>query len=119
MSVSAPDVPASRGPQALLLMLGALLLFACTLWLDTRQNGFPFFYHPDEPDKVGQLIDGKWNFHHPLLMLGTGELVKRILGTPDKEQALVVLGRWCSAAFAAGGVLGFALLGWRVRGWAE
>jgi hypothetical protein len=97
--------------------LGAVLLFAATLWLDTRQNGFPFFYHPDEPDKVDQLITGKWNFHHPLLMLGTAEAAKKALGLPDREQTLVVLGRWCSACFAAGGVLGFALLAWRVRGW--
>ena len=95
----------------------AALLFAATLWLDTRQNGFPFFYHPDEPDKVDQLITGKWNFHHPLLMLGTAEIAKRVAGVPNEEQPLVVLGRWCSAAFAAGGVTAFALLGWRLRGW--
>ena len=102
----------------MLLALGAVLLFGATLWLDTRGNGFPFFYHPDEPDKVGQLITAKWNFHHPLLMLGTGELVKRSLGLPNREQPLVVMGRWCSACFAAGGVAAFALLAWRVRGWA-
>jgi hypothetical protein len=100
-----------------MLALGAVLLFAATLWLDTRQNGFPFFYHPDEPDKVDQLISGKWNFHHPLLMLGTAEAAKEALGLPNREQTLVVLGRWCSALFTAGGVLGFALLAWRVRGW--
>jgi hypothetical protein len=102
-----------------LVSLGAaaLLLFAATLWLDTRDNGFPFFYHPDEPDKVDQLITGKWNFHHPLLMLGTAEVVKEGLGTPAREQALVMVGRWCSAVFAAGGVVAFALLGWRVRAW--
>ncbi len=111
-------VPSARGSQVLLLALAALLLFAAAVALDTRRNDFPFFYHPDEPDKVGQLIDAKWNFHHPLLMLGTAEVAKRLLGVPDKEQALVVLGRWCSAIFAAGGILGFALLGWRVRGWA-
>ena len=46
------------------LALAAVALFAATLWLDTRENGFPFFYHPDEPDKVDQIITGKWNFHH-------------------------------------------------------
>ncbi len=95
-----------------------MLLFAATLWLDTRQNGFPFFYHGDEPDKIAQLINGRWNFHHPLLMLGAAEAVKKALGLPPREQTLVVMGRWCSALFAAGGVLCFALLGWRARGWA-
>lgn len=99
-----------------MLALGAVVLFAATLWLDTRGNGFPFFYHPDEPDKVDQLITGKWNFHHPLLMLGTAELAKKALGVPDREQRLVVLGRWCSACFAAIGVVALALLAWRERG---
>src|SRR2546422_6738796 len=49
----------------------ALLLFAACLWLDTRHNDFPFFYHRDEPDKVSQVIRGEWNFHHPALMLAT------------------------------------------------
>ena len=108
----------SSGIRRLLpVALAALLLFAGALWLDTRQNGFPFFYHPDEPDKVDQLITGKWNFHHPLLMLGTAEAAKKALGLPDREQTLVILGRCCSALFAAGGVLAFALLAWRVKGW--
>ena len=102
--------------RPILLALGAAILFAGALGLYTRQNTFPFFYHPDEPDKVDQLITGKWNFHHPLLMLGTAETAKKALGIPDNEQSLVILGRWCSAAFAAGGVLWLALLGLRVRG---
>jgi hypothetical protein len=116
LSPAAPT-PATPSRALPLLALAALALFAATLWLDTRQNGFPYFYHPDEPDKVDQLITHKWNFHHPLLMLGTAETVKRLIHAPDKEQTLVVLGRWCSAAFAAGGVLWLALLAWRVRGW--
>jgi 4-amino-4-deoxy-L-arabinose transferase-like glycosyltransferase len=99
------------------LVLAMALLFVATLWLDSRANGFPFFYHPDEPDKVDQLITGKWNFHHPLLMLGSAELVKKALGVPDEEQRLVVMGRWCSAAYVAAGVTCFAMLAWRVRGW--
>ena len=112
-----PSAP-SCSRRLLPLAFAAVLLFGANLWLDTRQNTFPFFYHPDEPDKVDQLITGKWNFHHPLLMLGTAETAKRMLGVPDQEQRLVVLGRWCSALFASGGVVFFALLGWRVRGWA-
>jgi len=82
----------------------------------TRGNGFPYFYHPDEPGKVEQVITGEWNFHHPLLMVGTAELAKKVLGLPDDEQRIVIMGRWVSALFATGGVLAFALLGWAVRG---
>ena len=114
MSTTAAAEPFRR---LLPLALAAALLFAAALWLDTRQNGFPFFYHKDEPLKVDQLITGKWNFHHPFLMLGAAEVAKKALGLPDREQTLVVLGRWVSACFAAGGVAVFALLGWRMRGW--
>lgn len=107
---------AESSRRLLLLALSAVLLFGATLAVDSRQNSFPFFYHPDEPDKVDQLITGKWNFHHPLLMLGTAETARRALGIPDQEQSLVILGRWCSATFAAGAVLCFGLLAWRVRG---
>jgi hypothetical protein len=110
-------VASPRDRRLVPLALAALVLFAATLWLDTRQNGFPFFYHPDERNKVDQLITGVWNFHHPLLMLGTADSVKKFLSLPDKEQALVIMGRWCSAAFAAAGVLCLALLAWRERGW--
>jgi len=120
LSAAAPSAGPSRPLPP--VALAALLLFAATLWLDTRHNGFPYFYHPDEPDKVDQLITRKWNFHHPLLMLGTVEMVKCALGAPDREQPLVVLGRWCSACFAAGGVALLALLGYleqrRGSGWA-
>jgi len=117
LSTSAAESFRRLLPVPLTLALGAALLFAAALWLDTRQNGFPFFYHPDEPDKVDQLITGKWNFHHPLLMLGSAEVARKALGVPAREQPLVVLGRWCSALFSAGGVLAFALLAWRARGW--
>jgi hypothetical protein len=95
----------------------ALALLAACLLLYTRHNQFPFFYHPDEPDKVEQVMTGKWNFHHPLLMLATSRVASHILRVPQEDQALVVLGRWASATFAALGVASFALLGFRRRGW--
>src|SRR5437763_198807 len=94
----------------------ALLLFAACLWLDTRNNTFPFFYHRDEPDKVRQLIENKWNFHHPTLMLATAKLATRLLRTPPDNQQIVQVGRWVSAVFAALGVIGLALLGAWYRG---
>ncbi|HSH38815.1 MAG TPA: hypothetical protein VK993_08515, partial [Chthoniobacterales bacterium] len=56
----------------------AVLLFAFCLTLATRENEFPFTYHPDEPSKAAQLLQGRRNFYHPLLLLSTTEYVTRI-----------------------------------------
>lgn len=95
----------------------ALLLFAVCLGLFTRGNRFPFFYHPDEPDKVEQILHGHWNFHHPLLMLGSVKTAVRLFSVPADEQSVVETGRWISAGFAALGVLALARLAWLYRGW--
>src|SRR2546423_1268909 len=103
-------------PHKLLLPALALLLFAACLWLDTRNNTFPFFYHRDEPDKVAQLINNEWNFHHPTLMLATAKLAAHIFHVPSDEQQIVQTGRWVSAVFAAMAVTAFALLAFYYRG---
>ena len=36
------------------LVLWVVALFAATLTLNTRHNDFPYFYHPDEAEKVRQ-----------------------------------------------------------------
>lgn len=92
------------------------MLFVACLWLYTRNNTFPFFYHPDEPDKVEQVITGKWNFHHPLLMLETVKLAASALHLPPDEQQIVIVGRWVSAVFAAIGVVALALLAHQYSG---
>lgn len=98
-------------------LLCTLALLAAALLLFTRQNDFPFFYHPDEPDKVRQVMDGDWNFHHPMLMLGVDRLVTRTLDPAADEQRVVVIGRWVSAFFAATAIVALAGLGYFYRGW--
>lgn len=94
----------------------AIVLFVLCAWLYTRHNEFPAFYHPDEPDKVTQIIDGKWNFHHPMLMLATTRVVVDVLHIPRTQQPIVLVGRWISALAAALGVVALAWLGFIVRG---
>ena len=80
---------------ALLLLIGALALF-------TRENRFPFYYHQDEPGKVRQVQSGEWNFHHPMLLLGSTRLAAGALGEEGRDpQRLAEVGRWVSATFAA------------------
>jgi 4-amino-4-deoxy-L-arabinose transferase-like glycosyltransferase len=71
-----------------------------SLALFTREDRFPYFYHPDEPDKVDQILDGKWNFHHPVLLLDATLGAAKITGA-STPQPVVEAGRWVSAAFCA------------------
>jgi hypothetical protein len=44
----------------------AATFFLLGLALFTRDNAFPFQYHPDEHSKVRQILDGSRNLRHPL-----------------------------------------------------
>jgi hypothetical protein len=36
----------------------SIALFCACLALNTRHNRFPYYYHPDEPGKVEQIMEG-------------------------------------------------------------
>ncbi len=94
-----------------------LVAFALTVWLSTRHNTFPFYYHPDEPGKTRQLLGGERNYRHPLLMLDTTQLVLDFLSDDPTRQEAVVVGRWVSAAFAGLAVVCLVALGYQQVGW--
>jgi hypothetical protein len=99
-------------------LLGAsLLLFFLCYGLGTRHNTFPYFYHPDEPGKVEQVISGRFNYHHPMLLLATTRVVTDFLGTKNDSQSVVEVGRGVSAAFMAAAIVMFSLLAYLWRGW--
>ena len=94
----------------------ALALFAACLFLYTRHNAFPFYCHPDEPQKVLQVMTGSRNFHHPMLLLTVTEAAVKMLHVPMDDQRVVQAGRWVSAAFTALAVVALALLAGLWRG---
>jgi hypothetical protein len=100
------------------LGIWSLLLFVAVLWLDTRHNQFPYFYHPDEAAKVEQVRTGNWNFHHPMLLLTATKAAVTLARTPLGEQRIVEAGRWVSAGFVALAVVALSLLAFAWRGWA-
>ncbi len=108
---------ASADPQIFWLVAWVLTLFVACLVLDTRHNGFPYFYHPDEPTKVDQVLTGEWNFHHPMLLLSATKAAVEMLGVVKSGQPVVEAGRWISAVFTAGAVVALALLAYAWRGW--
>lgn len=107
-----PFLRVLRGPWpiAIALFVGSLLLF-------TRDNGFSFSYHPDEDGKTFQIIQRERNYHHPLLLLNVTDLAVHLARVPLTSQAVVVAGRWVSAAFAAGAVAMLAVVGFFRGGW--
>ncbi|HLZ02014.1 MAG TPA: hypothetical protein VKR55_07650 [Bradyrhizobium sp.] len=92
----------------------ALVLASVSLWIFTRHNDFPRDYHPDEPSKIAQLVHPaqERNFNHPLLMLEATNVVRMALGVHNDERAVLLIGRWTSATFAAIAVLALALAGY-------
>lgn len=106
-----------RHSQLLLFAGWCVLLFAATLGLHTRSNTFPYYYHPDEPGKVEQVMGVRpWNFHHPMLLLAATKGAVVLTGEQD-PQAVVESGRWVSAGFTSLAVVAFSLLGFLWRGW--
>ena len=114
---TAADAPPASRRERLWLALWSVLLFAATLTLHTRHNDFPYFYHPDEAEKVKQVMTGDWNFHHPMLLLSTTKAGVAALGVKMQEQSVVEAGRWVSAGCVAAAAVAFSLLAFVWRGW--
>lgn len=92
------------------------LFFFTALGLYSRHLDFPFFYHPDEPYKVIQILQNSRNFHHPLLMLNTAGLICWLAGSPQDMQRTVELGRWASVVFASAAVALLTFAAWMLAG---
>jgi len=94
-------------PQDWLPIAALVALFVAALVLFTQHNRYPYFYHPDEYGKSKQIVEGKRNFNHPLLLLNVAQPLKKLAGKttadskPVKLQKGVEAGRRASAIFAA------------------
>jgi hypothetical protein len=103
-------------------LLMALLFAALSLALFTQANRFPSTYHPDEPSKARQILNGEYNFHHPMLLLSATRTIMALAHIPAEQDAVTIAGRWASAIFTSGAifclVLLAALLGGSLAGFA-
>lgn len=98
----------------------ALIMLVLSFWIYTRHNQFAFFYHSDESAKVEQVITRQYNFHHPMLLLSTTELLYGEAGdvkSPTEQQRVVETGRLVSAIFTAIAVEALTLLAFLRAGW--
>lgn len=109
--------PISLPADSRRLVVWAALLFAVSLFIQTRHQTFAYFYHPDEPGKIEQVLSGKWNYHHPMLLLGSARMMVKTMGNPRSEQAVVEAGRLVSAIYMSVAVVALSLLAYAWRGW--
>lgn len=79
----------------------SLMFFLIGLFLFGHKLNFNGFVHPDEPTKVYQIIEGEYNFHHPLLMLNSVRLIVEKVGGAKNYDFVMLVGRWSSAVFSA------------------
>ncbi|MFM8683636.1 MAG: hypothetical protein ACKOEG_07650, partial [Chthoniobacterales bacterium] len=78
----------------------AVCLCAISLLVLGRQLDFSGYAHADEPNKVHQITQDKYNFNHPLLMLHSVKLYARATGISDDYDAVMRAGRWNSVVFS-------------------
>ena len=88
----------------------AIVFAVLSLWLATQANRFPSTYHPDEPSKARQVLNGEYNFHHPMLLLTTTHVLMAMTHVPAEQDAVTVAGRQASAIFTAGAIFCLVLL---------
>ena len=99
------------------LVAWSLALFAATLALNLRHRDFAWYYHSDEGSKIEQVVSGKWNFNHPMLLLRVSKIALDVSGAPRDPQSVVEIGRAVSATFTALAVVAFSLFAFQWRGW--
>lgn len=101
------------------LLIFLVLVGLTTLVVCTRHNTFPYTYHPDEDTKVRQIVSGRRNFFHPLLLLTTTSAAYHS-GLMEKNPLnAAIAGRWVSASFTALSVVALTILAGRWGGWAS
>ncbi|MBC7782542.1 MAG: hypothetical protein H7144_01780 [Burkholderiales bacterium] len=104
---------------ALLLATGMSI---AAFWLYTRNNDFPYYFHPDEFKKGGMLMapDQPRTFAHPGLMLEAANMLRLATHAEIESdlQAAVELGRRASAGMAALATFTLALAAFRLHGYA-
>jgi hypothetical protein len=94
----------------------ALCLCAVSLLLLGRQLDFGGYVHADEPNKVHQITQDKYNFNHPLLMLHSVKLYAKAAGISGDYNSVIIAGRWSSVIFSALAIALLVLVTGRLHG---
>ena len=79
----------------------AAVFFLLALVFMGRNLDFSAFAHPDERNKIAQIIEGRYNFNHPLLMLNTVKVATEAVDKAQDFEFVKLAGRWSSVIFAS------------------
>lgn len=94
----------------------AMVMFALSVLLIGRKLDFHGFVHDDEPNKVTQITQQKYNFNHPLLMLRIVKWYAQAAGISDSYDLVIRAGRWSSVILSALAIAFFVLVCGRLHG---
>jgi hypothetical protein len=94
---------------SLVCVLVALVFFG-------RNLDFSAYAHPDEPGKIAQIVEGRHNFNHPLLMLNSVRFLTGALGKSQDAEFVKLAGRWSSVVFSSLAVGLLVLVAGRLHG---
>lgn len=94
----------------------AFCLCAVSLLLLGRHLEFSGYVHADEPNKVHQITQDKYNFNHPLLMLHSVKLYAQAAGISGDYNSVILAGRWSSVVFSALAIALLVLVTGRLHG---
>ena len=94
----------------------AVLLLALSVFLLGRKLDFGGYVHADEPNKVHQITQDKYNFNHPLLMLHSVKLYAKAAGISGDYNSVIIAGRWSSVIFSALAIALLVLVTGRLHG---
>jgi hypothetical protein len=81
-----------------------------------RNLDFSAYAHPDERNKIAQIVEGRYNFHHPLLMLNSVRVVTEGIGKAQDFEFVKLVGRWSSVVFASLAVALLVMVTGRLHG---
>jgi Na+/H+ antiporter NhaC len=86
------------------------LVLVCLFWFG-RGLDFSAYAHPDERNKINQIVQSYYNFNHPLLMLNSARVVAMVAGKESDFEAVKRIGRSVSVVYAslAVGILSLAM----------
>ena len=95
--------------------IALLFFFSCIVWFG-RDLDFSAYAHPDERNKVNQIIESNYNFNHPLLMLNSARVATIALGKEKSFEEVKIIGRSVSVFYASLAVVMFVLASGRLYG---
>ena len=94
----------------------AALCFGVALLFYSGHLDFSGYAHPDEPNKISQIMRNEYNFHHPMMMIRSVHLTTNWFGKSSDFEFVKLAGRWGGVICASISVALLVLINGRLYG---